>query len=341
MPLHVSTRLILLLALAIPVKVDAATQMLAGVNLSGLEVNAGTLPGRPNYDYAAPSPSELDYYNSRGITVVRLPILWERMQPGLLASPSNPSLDQSYLGLVKSIVAAAGARKMYVLVDLHDYGAYNGNKLGNSALSATAFATFWRSLAQSLAGSPGLLGYDLMNEPNGLPSALVWPAAAQAAVNAIRSVDQRSYIAVEGDNWASAGSWTSSNQNLKISDSSYRLIYEAHVYGDRDNSGTHFSWSTESAAGVTTQTIANRVSVFSGWCTQQHVGCFIGEVGVGNDSPQWNVELANGLAAMSSGGMLLFTYWAGGPWWGSYPMSIEPTVLGDAPQMTVVRQYAN
>ena len=166
-------------------------------------------------------------------------------------------------------------------------------------------------------------------------------AAAQAAVNAIRSVDQQSYIAVEGDNWASAGSWTSSNQNLKISDTSYRLVYEAHVYGDRDNSGTHFNWDAESAAGVTTQTIADRVNVFSGWCTQQHVGCFIGEVGVGNDSPQWNVELANGLAAMSSGGMLLFTYWAGGPWWGSYPMSIEPTALGDAPQMAVVRQYAD
>jgi endoglucanase len=65
----------------------------------------------------------------------------------------------------------------------------------------------------------------------------------------------------------------------------------------------------------------------------------IGEIGVGNDSSDWNTEMANGLAAAAQAGIRSFTYWAGGPWWGTYPMSIEPRHGHAAPQMTIVRQY--
>lgn len=342
MPYKFSAHMLLSLMIATPLIASAATpKMETAVNLSGLEFNAGTQPGRPNWDYAVPSSEELDYYHSKGINLIRLPILWERMQPGLLSSPTNASLDFTYLALVKSIIAAAASRNMYVVIDVHNYGGYGSHKIGDGTLSSAMFADFWQRLAVSLQGSKGLFGYDLMNEPSNMPSTVTWPAAAQVAVNAIRAVDKVSVICVEGDNWASAGSWTTSNNNLKIIDATGRLVYEAHVYGDHDNSGTHFSWATESALGVTTQTIANRVAVFSGWCKKKGVSCLIGEVGVGNDSPQWNIELANGLAAMKSGGMAAFSYWAGGPWWGSYPLSIEPTAQGDATQMSVVHQYAN
>lgn len=326
----------------LPITGSATTlPMKAAVNLSGLEFNSGTLPGRPGWDYGIPSSSELDYYRSKGINIVRLPVLWERMQPELLNSPADAALDPTYLALVKNIIAAASLRKMYVLIDVHNYGGYSRHKIGDGTLNSSMFADFWKRLAGSLQGSLGLFGYDLMNEPSNMPSTAAWPVAAQAAVNAIRLVDKISIICVEGDNWASAGSWTASNNDLKVNDSSDHLIYEAHVYGDHDNSGTHFSWATESALGVTTQTIANRVAVFSGWCATKGFACFIGEVGVGRDSPQWNVELGNGLTAMKSGGMIAFSYWAGGPWWGTYPMSIEPTAQGDAAQMSVVKQFTN
>lgn len=332
----------LLATIAAPAIASAAVPtMESAVNLSGLEFNSGTLPGRPNWDYAVPSSSELDYYRSKGVNVIRLPLLWERLQPGLLNASINAALDPTYLALVRAIITAAAARKMFIIIDIHNYGGYGSHKIGDGTLTNTMFADFWKRLASSLQGSTGLFGYDLMNEPSNMPSTVAWPLAAQAAVNAIRRVDKVAIICVEGDNWASAGSWTSSNNNLNVSDNTGRLLYEAHVYGDHDNSGTHFSWVAESALGVTTQTIASRVAVFSNWCKTRNVGCLIGEVGVGNDNAQWNVELANGLAAMKSGGMMMFSYWAGGPWWGNYPMSIEPTVQGDAPQMSIVKQYAN
>ena len=320
---------------------NAHSIMSAGVNLSGLEVNSSNLPGRANYNYAVPNDQELAYYQSKGIMMVRLPVLWARLQPGLLASAPSTALDPGYLGLIKKIIAEAAVRKMEVIVDVHNFGGYATHKIGDGVLTSSQFAGFWRSVAISIEGSAGLAGYDLMNEPSHMPSSDVWPAAAQAAVNAIRSVDATSYIFVEGDDWASAASWTSDNKNLSISDPALRLIYEAHVYGDRDSSGTHFNWKTEVANGVTVDTIAQRINTFGSWCGSKHYACVIGEIGVGNDSPEWNVELSNGLTAMQSAGLLGFTYWAGGPWWGSYPMSIEPSKKGDAPQMSVVAQYGD
>jgi endoglucanase len=35
------------------------------------------------------------------------------------------------------------------------------------------------------------------------------------------------------------------------------------------------------------------------------------------------------------------TYWAGGPWWGTYLLSIEPDANGDKPQMAILSKYSN
>lgn len=317
----------------------ASTMMSAGINLSGLESNSSVLPGRANYDYAIPSDKELAYYQSKGVMVVRLPVLWARLQPNLLSATQGTALDPAYLGYVITICKQAAARKMEVVVDIHNYGGYATHKIGDGVLTQLQFAEFWSLLALRLKGTPGLGGYDLMNEPSKLSSAGIWPAAAQAAITAIRKVDMSTVIFVEGDFYASAPSWLQYNSNLRLADPAKRLVYEAHVYGDRDSSGTHFDWNTEASYGVTVDTIADRIAAFADWCSTKDLRCIIGEVGVGNDNANWNTELAHGLAAMKRSGISGFAYWAGGPWWGTYPMSIEPTVGGDAKQMSVITKY--
>ena len=169
-----------------------------GVNLSSAEYSYDTYPTTDALDFAA----------SEGLDLIRLPVAWEKLQPTL-----NGPLDQVQVDGLSNFLDAAAARGIQVIVDLHNYGhyasvaseapqltGYGGDPIGSSAVPISAFATFWSELAAEVKGHAALAGYDIMNEPHGLPSPAVWPAAAQAAVDAIRSVDsKRPYLLKEMD----------------------------------------------------------------------------------------------------------------------------------------------
>jgi len=77
---------------------------------------------------------------------------------------------------------------------------------------------------------------------------------------------------------------------------------------------------------------------FLTWLTERKACGFLGEYGVPDDDPRWLVVLdkfLNALEAAGVGG----TYWAAGPWWGDYPLSVEPRNGRDRPQMKVLTKY--
>ncbi len=190
-----------------------------GINISGAEYSWETFP----------TTTDLTFLQSKGITLIRLPISWERMQPTL-----NGPLNSTYLAGLKTFLNLAAQDGMQVIVDLHNYGRYNANwakdaaanygivgpdpygsgVIGSAAVPISAFADLWHKVASALAGTPGLAYYDIMNEPHDMGAANIWPTAAQAAVNAIRSVDMNTNILVEGTQWASAQYWQYDNGSL-------------------------------------------------------------------------------------------------------------------------------
>src|SRR6185437_5682189 len=107
-------------------KPTASSTWLNGVNLSGAEWGS-KIPGTYGIDYYYPLESELDYYLSKGLTLLRIPFLWERMQTSL-----NSPLDSAQVGYMTAVLNAADARGMHVIIDLHNYGRYNGNIIGSS-----------------------------------------------------------------------------------------------------------------------------------------------------------------------------------------------------------------
>ncbi len=308
-------------------RVPAEAAMI-GVNLSGAEF--GTVPGVYGTHYAYPGAASFDYFKAHGITVVRLPFKWERMQPKLMGP-----LDGAELKRLDETVAIARERGMKLMLDLHNFGDYEKKSLGTPDLPNEAFADVWKKLAEHFANEGAVFAYCIMNEPVGAKER--WPAAAQAAIDAIRSVDTNHTISVCGGGFSGAHSWKKAANGFPLRDPAGNIIYEAHQYFDRDNSGTYKQGYDDSGANPTTG--VQRLQPFIAWLKENNARGFLGEFGIPCDDPRWLEVLDNFISALKEnniGG----TYWSAGPRWGKYPMSVEPRNGRDRPQMEALALYA-
>src|ERR1700760_2642145 len=108
---------------------------LLGVNLSGAEYNPGATLEGTNYVY--PSNAEIDYYASKGMNVIRLPFLLERVEP-----VAGGPLNATELGYIDQVVAYAATKGIDVILDPHDFGYEYGTVIGTTAGSNATFANF-------------------------------------------------------------------------------------------------------------------------------------------------------------------------------------------------------
>lgn len=121
-----------------------------GINLAGAEFGE-RMPGVFGEDYMYPTAGDLDYFKAKGLTLVRLPFKWERIQPVLGAD-----LDHAELERMKKVVLMAQERNIWVLLDMHNYcrrkekGEYL--IIGSEKLPALTVADAWRRLATEFKG---------------------------------------------------------------------------------------------------------------------------------------------------------------------------------------------
>ncbi|RMH59801.1 MAG: hypothetical protein D6678_07275 [Zetaproteobacteria bacterium] len=324
-----------------PLRQTVAWEAPFGVNLAGGEFAPNVIPGVYGVDYIYPNATELDYYRSKGFTYLRLPILWERLQPALLGPLSTAELAR-----IDAVVSEVRTRGMKLIIELHNFARYRG-----VIVTGPQLADVWGKLAAHYANESAIYGYDLMNEPNGpWPVGSSWQVVAQAAVDAIRAVDQVHAVIVAGDGFSTAFHWELYNNTLTITDPAGNLIFEAHQYFDADSSGRYlganglrYHQTYQSAHGSRTyqDVIAERLYVFVGWLKKHGYRGILGEFGVPANpglDPAWvNLlpPMLNYLQAENVG----WLYWSGGPWWGTDALSIEPANLingPDRPQMSVM-----
>ena len=308
--------------------------MKLGVNLAGADFGSGKLPGTLGTDYTYPTSLEIDYYAGKGISVVRLPFLWERVQP-----TENDPLSTNELAQMDSVVGYAASRGLQVILEPHNFGSGYGHPVGSAETPDSAFADLWSRLAGHFAGSSNVI-FGLMNEPH-QQTAQQWLGSANAAIAAIRAGGAGQQILVPGSYWTGAHSWVSTDNDTVIGpgirDPLGNFAFEVHQYLDSDSSGTH--------ANVVSANIGvERLTAVTQWAEATGSRLFLGEFGVAQD-PVSLAALANMVAYMKAHPVWEgATYWAAGPWWGDYMFSIEPTGLGtgsvvDRPQMDVLEAF--
>lgn len=79
------------------------------------------------------------YYKSKGFNSVRLPILWQRLQPNLYSG-----LSQVYLNEIQRFLQKTQQYEMNVVLDLHNYGRYKGEIVGSKQVPNEAFYNLWK-----------------------------------------------------------------------------------------------------------------------------------------------------------------------------------------------------
>lgn len=302
--------------------------MLKGVNLAGAEFGESVVPGVYEEHYIYPAQSEVDYFKSKKMNVIRLPFLWERLQPSL-----NQGFDQTEFDRLNQFVTEATAKNMYVILDPHNYARYRGNVIGTAQAPASAFADLWSRLANTYKGNAYVI-FGLMNEPHTMATE-DWLTAANAATSAIRDTGASNLILVPGNAWTGASTWSDSWYGtpnatvlLDFVDPGNNYAIEVHQYFDADHSG-------KSPACATTNG-AEKLESFTTWLASNNKRGFLGEfAGANNAACQQAIESALRHIDNNREYWLGWTWWAAGPWWGPYMYSIAPPENGgDAPQMS-------
>ena len=337
---------IALVLLSIPAKADTAlppppkatlSTNVKGINLSGGEYNWGPSK-RMWFDYVYPSTAEIDYYASKGFGVIRLPFDIGRAYP----TPSK-QLDPTQIGAMKGVLDYALKKGMRVILDPHNYGnVYDGwlpspyILIGTTKDSTALFADFWQRMATTFVNYPNVI-FGLMNEPN-QQTAQQWHDAAVVAVAAIRTTGAKQTILVPGSYWTSATTFGAGTANSAVwaGFKDQNFAFEMHAYLDSDNSGTH----VQCAVGIG----ASRLLAATAWLKASNFYGFIGEVGWSQD-PTCPAEAKACMDYQSANPTFWigWTYWAGGPWLGSYMYSAEPASFQapvvDKPQMSILTKH--
>ena len=303
-----------------------AAACLRGINLAGAEF--GEAGGVYGESYIYPSEKTVNYFAGNGFDTVRLPFLWERLQPKL-----GSELDPAELERLKDSVERIRAAGQTIILDPHNYGRYGDDVIGTPALPDAHFADFWKRLAQVFAGQDDVL-FGLMNEPHDMDSGL-WLKSVNEAVAAIRAAGANNLVLVPGVAWTGAHSWQSdvdgaSNAStmIHVKDPAGNYAFEVHQYLDSNFSGTHKECTRVDDAVAA-------INDMTAWLRANGQRGFLGEFG-GSATTDCMVGLARMTQAVNEASdvWIGWTYWAAGDWWpAEEPLNIQPTADGDRLQM--------
>ena len=157
-----------------------------------------------------------------------------------------------------------------------------------------------------------------------------------------RSAGATNLVTVPGNAWTGAHSWSQNwygtpNATVMkgIVDPGSNMLFEVHQYLDADSSGT-------SANCVSATIGVERLQEFTSWLRSNGHRALLGEV-AGGDNATCAAALTQmlGHLQLNSDVWRGWTWWAAGPWWGSYMYSIEPNGTVDKPQMSTLAPFLN
>jgi hypothetical protein len=160
----------------------STTAYLRGINVAGGSFSSPTDEPTSSFSNANPGTYDVHYHYEdqatfnflarRGLLLARVDFRWERLQPAL-----KQPLDPVELARLDEVVRRAGAARLRIVLDMHNYGAYylsDGKQgvrraIGTPEVGPDCLADVWQRLSDHFRDEPRVIAYGLMNEPADLP----------------------------------------------------------------------------------------------------------------------------------------------------------------------------
>ena len=187
---------------------------------------------------------DVDSLAAWGFNSIRVPLHYNLFTLPIQDEPNsgqNTWLDEGF-NIIDNILDWAKPHKMYVILDLHaapggqgrntDISDYDPDKpsLWESEQNKSKTVALWKKIAERYKDNEWIGGYDLLNEPNWeLPGGVDLKDLYVRITNAIREVDDKHIIIIEGNDYANnfTGLTPPWDDNL---------VYSFHKYWNSTNS---------------------------------------------------------------------------------------------------------
>lgn len=101
------------------------------------------------------------FATKHGMNVFRLPVAWQFLVKNKLGG----RLDPTNAGLYDDLMQACLKTGAYCMIDVHNYGRYDGKIVGQGGPSNAQFASLWWHLASKYKNEKRVM-MGLMNEPH-------------------------------------------------------------------------------------------------------------------------------------------------------------------------------
>jgi endoglucanase len=335
-----------------------------GVNIAGAEnaypASSGGCSPNCSYNYIYPAVSELDYWSSKSMGLIRLPLQIRRLQPtsygpldpiGRTDEPavagSTPG-TQTNLIAIKAVLDRALTDGLYVIIEPHNFGYIRDTNTGTDRLigadaeGTAQFVDWWIRVSTKFKNYPNVI-FGLMNEQHD-QTASQWKTGAVAAINSIAQVTTARWVFIPGTSWTGGHSWVSSGSGAAwaayVPPAGMQIAFDMHEYLDSDFSGTHAV-----CAGFGSSPMTGAVS----WAQTNGFKIHIGEIGWSQDAscPADATALMSYFSA-SQPTVIGWAYWVGGSqaFYGGYFQTVQPTgypagPFTDKPQTSILTGNLN